>query len=111
MEYRPRTARCQDGWAIFGGLGLAWSDTTPGALGVAAEIFGELLGLAWERSPAEGRLLAADGSPATALGLGCELNRTEAEVAEALTILEAYGVVESDPWPPAPATAAGRAGP
>ena len=107
MEFTSRTARCQDGRAIFGGLGLAWSDTTPGALGVAAEIFGELLGLAWERSPAEGRLLAADGSPAEAIDLAVELNRPLAEVREAMGILEARGLIESQPCPPTPETARG----
>ena len=72
----------------------------PAALDAAEGIFWELVALARERSPEEGRVLAADGSPATAIGLGCELNRTEAEVAEALTILETYGLIESEPWPP-----------
>ena len=97
---------------LCGGLGSPWPDVSPAALDVAADVFGELVRLARERSPDCGLLLAADGSPARAIDLACELNRPEGQVREAMAILEARGLIESEGWPPAPATAtaAGRAG-
>ena len=107
MERIGRRHGSQDDFAGFAGVGLAWPDTTPAALETAADVFRELVAMAARRSPEHGLLLAADGSPAEAIDLACELNRPLGEVREAMGILEARGLIESEPCAPTPETARG----
>jgi len=107
MERIRRRHGSQDDFAGFPGLGSPWPDVSLAALDTAAAVFAELVGLARRRSPEDGRLLAGDGSPAEAIDLAVELNRPLAEVREAMGILEARGLIESQPCPPTPETARG----